>query len=318
MYDVIIIGSGPTGYAAAIYTGRSLLSTLLITGSRPGGWAALTAEIENYPGFPEGILGPELMERMRQQAERFGTEIVMDEVTAVDFSTHPFKITTYSDDYECKAVVVATGVSQRMLGVPGEIEFAGKGVSRCATCDGFFFTGKRLVVVGGGDSAVEEGIFLTRYAKEVYIVHRRNRLRAQRVAQERSFRNPKISFIWNTVVTQIIGNETVTGVKLQNLETGEETIFDCEGVFIYIGSQPNTELFQGKLELDEQGYIVTDSNCHTSVPGVFAGGDVRELTLKQIVTAVSSGARAAMEEEKFIAALEDRAYPEREADVTIG
>lgn len=311
MYDLIIIGSGPAGYAAAIYARRSLLSTLLITGNVPGGWAALTAEIENYPGFPEGILGQDLMERMRQQAVRFGTEILMDEVTEVDFAQHPFRVTTYSDDYQAKAVVVATGVSQRMLGVPGEVELAGKGVSRCATCDGLFFTDKRLVVVGGGDSAVDEAIFLTRYAREVHIVHRRDRLRAQRVAQERAFKNPKISFIWNTIVTEIIGKDRVTGVKLRNVETGEEYVFECDGVFIYIGSQPNTELFRGKLELDEMGYIVADADGHTSVPGVFAAGDVCERKLKQIVTAVSSGARAAMEAEKFIAALEDRSYPGR-------
>jgi len=313
MYDLIVIGSGPAGYAAAIYAGRSLLSTLLITGSLPGGQAALTAEIENYPGFPEGILGPELMERMQKQAERFGTEIVMDEATKVDFSSHPFAVSTYSGDYQAKAVVVTTGVSQRMLKVPGEIELAGKGVSRCATCDGFFFKDKKIVVVGGGDSAVEEGIFLTRYASEVHIVHRRGQLRAQRVAQERAFKNEKISFIWDTIVTQIIGENNVTGVKLRNLKSGEEYIFDCDGVFLYVGSQPNTQLFEGILALDEKKYIVTDSNCHTSVPGVFAGGDVREINLKQIVTAVSSGARAAMEAEKFIAELEDRAYPPRQS-----
>ena len=312
MYDMIIIGSGPAGYSAAIYAGRSMLSTLLLTGSAPGGWAALTNDIENYPGFPEGIAGPELMDRMRQQAERFGAEILMDEVTRVDLTTSPFTVETYSDEYQAKAVVIATGVSQRMLGVPGETRLAGRGVSRCATCDGFFFRDKKVVVVGGGDSAVDEGLFLTRYAREVHIVHRRNRLRAQRAAQERAFKNAKISFIWDTAVTEIIGENQVTGVKLQNLNTGEESLFDCDGVFIYIGATPNSELFQGQLDVDEFGYIVTCSNGHTSAPGVFAAGDVRETTLKQVVTAVSSGARAAMEAEKYIAALEDRAYPERE------
>jgi len=312
MYDLIIIGSGPAGYSAAIYAGRSMLSTLLITGSAPGGWAALTNDIENYPGFPEGIAGPELMERMRQQAERFGAEIIMDEVTRVNLGAHPFTVETYSDEYQAKAVVISTGVSQRMLGVPGETQLAGRGVSRCATCDGFFFRDKKIVVVGGGDSAVDEGIFLTRYAREVHIIHRRNRLRAQRAAQERAFQNPKISFIWDTAVTEIIGEDRVTGVKLKNLNTGDESLFDCDAVFIYIGATPNVELFRGQVDLDEFDYIVTCRNGHTSVPGVFAAGDVRETTLKQVVTAVSSGARAAMEAEKYIAALEDRAYPERE------
>lgn len=312
MYDVIIIGSGPAGYSAAIYAGRSMLSTLLLTGSAPGGWAALTNDIENYPGFPEGISGPELMERMQQQAQRFGAEIVMDEVTRVDLSASPFAVETYSDEYQAKTVVIATGVSQRLLGVPGEDRLAGRGVSRCATCDGFFFQDKKIVVIGGGDSAVDESLFLTRYAREVHVVHRRNRLRAQRAAQERAFKNPKISFIWDTAVTEIIGENQVTGVKLENLETGEERTFDCDGVFIYIGATPNTELFKGQLELDEFDYIVTCKNGHTSVPGAFAAGDVRETTLKQVVTAVSSGARAAMEAEKYIAEMEDRAYPERE------
>ena len=312
MYDIVVMGSGPAGYSAGIYAGRSMLSMLLITGSNPGGWAALTNEIENYPGFPEGISGPELMERMQKQAERFGVQVVMDEVTNVDFSIYPPKVETYSAEYEAKAVIVATGVSQRMLRVPGEIELAGKGVSRCATCDGFFFRDKKIIVVGGGDSAVDEGIFLTRYASEVVIVHRRSRLRAQRASQERALKNEKMSFIWDTVVTEILGENNVTGARLKHVETGEERVFDCDAVFIYVGATPNTTLFQSELDLDQFGYIVTDANGHTSVPGIYAAGDVQEITLKQIVTAASSGARAAMEAEKFIAAQEDRAYPERD------
>ena len=312
MYDIVVMGSGPAGYSAGIYAGRSMLSTLLITGSNPGGWAALTNEIENYPGFPEGISGPELMERMQKQAERFGVQVVMDEVTNVDFSIYPPKVETYSAEYEAKAVIVATGVSQRMLRVPGEIELAGKGVSRCATCDGFFFRDKKIIVVGGGDSAVDEGIFLTRYASEVVIVHRRSRLRAQRASQERALKNEKMSFIWDTVVTEILGENNVTGARLKHVETGEERVFDCDAVFIYVGATPNTTLFQSELDLDQFGYIVTDANGHTSIPGIYAAGDVQEITLKQIVTAASSGARAAMEAEKFIAAQEDRAYPERD------
>jgi thioredoxin reductase (NADPH) len=312
MYDVVIIGSGPAGFSAAIYAGRSMLSALLITGSTPGGWAALTDKIENYPGFPEGIAGPDLVERMQQQAQRFGAEIVLDEVTSVDFESYPFKLETYSETYEAKAIVVATGVSQRMLDVPGEIELAGKGVSRCATCDGFFFRDKKIVVVGGGDSAIEEGIYLTRYARELYVVHRRSRLRAQKVAQERAFKNEKMHFIWNTIVTEILGKDHVTGVRLRNVVTGEESIFDCDAVFIYIGNVPNTDLFENKLELDDFNYIVADMHGNTSVPGVFAAGDVCETELKQIVTAVGSGARAAMQAEEFIAAQEDRIYPERD------
>ena len=289
-----------------------MLSTLLITGSTLGGWAALTAEIENYPGFPEGIQGPDLMERMQKQAEKFGVKIEMDEVTSVDFSSQPFKVETYSDTYEARTVIIATGVSPRKLEVPGEDELTGRGVSRCATCDGFFFTGKRVAVIGGGDSAIEEGIYLTRYATHVDIIHRRNRLRAQKVAQERAFKNEKISFIWDTIVTEIIGKDSVTGLKLHNVKTGADSVLECEGVFIFIGNVPNTELFVGKLALDEYGYIVTDRNMHTSVPGVFAAGDVQELNLKQVVTAVSAGARAAMEAEKYIAELEDRAYPDRQ------
>jgi thioredoxin reductase (NADPH) len=311
LYDVVIIGSGPAGYAAGIYTGRARLSTLLITGNTPGGWAALTAEIENYPGFPEGIMGAELMENMQKQAERFGVKMVMDEVTGVDFSTHPFKVGTYSDDYEAKTVIVSTGVSPRKIGVPGEDRLTGRGVSRCATCDGFFFTDKVVAVIGGGDSAVEEGIFLTRYAKEVHIIHRRNRFRAQKVAQERAAKNEKIKVIWDSVVTEIIGENQVTGLKLENIVTGQESHLDCEGVFIFIGNEPNTHLFEGKLELDKSGYVITDRDTHTSVPGVYAAGDVQETVLKQVVTAVSAGARAAMEADKFIAEQEERTYPAR-------
>lgn len=316
MYDIIVIGSGPAGYSAAIYAGRSMLSTLLVTGSTPGGWAALTDNIENYPGFPEGIPGPELMERMQQQAQRFGVEIALDEVTDLNLASHPFHVETYSETYEAKAVIVATGVSQRMLNVIGEQELLGKGVSRCATCDGFFFRDKKIVVIGGGDSAVDEGIYLTHYASEVHVVHRRSRLRAQKVAQERAFKNPKMHFKWNSVVTEILGEERVTGVRLKDVVTGEESVFPCDAVFIYIGSDPNIKLVEDKLDIDEAGFIKTDANGHTNIPGVFAAGDVREPTLRQVVTAVSSGARAAMEAEKFIAALEDRTYPEREPVVT--
>jgi len=272
---------------------------------------ALISEIENYPGFPQGISGQELNQLMQQQAERFGTKVQRDDVTAVDLSAHPFKVTAYGGEYETKALIIATGTSPRKLGVPGEAEFTGRGVSYCATCDGFFFQNRRAVVVGGGDSAIEEALFLTRFASQVYVVHRRNRLRAEKVSQERAFRNEKIGFVWDTVVTEILGDGRVTGVRLKNVKTEEESTQEADGVFVYVGTIPNTGFLEGQLELDDRGYIVTDRQCHTSVPGVFAAGDVQERVLKQISTAVGSGAMAAMEAEKFIAELEDRAYPER-------
>ncbi|MGA9347238.1 MAG: thioredoxin-disulfide reductase [Anaerolineae bacterium] len=311
MEKLIIVGSGPAGWTAGIYAGRALLAPLLITGRAPGGQMALASEIENYPGFPQGISGQELNQLMQQQAKRFGTKVQMDEVTTVELSTHPFKVTAYGDEYEAQALIIATGTYPRKLGVPGEAELTGRGVSYCATCDGFFYQDRKVIVVGGGDSAIEEAIFLTRFATQVYVVHRRNCLRAEKVFQERAFRNEKIDFVWDTVVTKILGNGKVTGVRLKNVKTREESTLEADGVFIYVGTIPNTGFLGGQLELDDRGYIVTNRQCHTSVPGVFAAGDVRERVLKQISTAVGSGAMAAMEAEKFIAELEDRAYPER-------
>ncbi|MBC7263143.1 MAG: thioredoxin-disulfide reductase [Chloroflexi bacterium] len=312
MEKVIIMGSGPAGYTAAIYACRAGLSPLIISGNVLGGQAGLTAEVENYPGFPEAISGFELMERMKQQAERLGTRVVIDEVTAADLSSRPFKLTTHGSNYETEALIIATGVAPRKLGVPGEKEYTGRGVSYCATCDGFFYKGKTVAVVGGGDAAVEEALYLSRLADKVYVIHRRNRLRAQQIAQDRARRRENISFIWNSVVRAILGAETVNAVLLNNMESGEESTLPVDGVFIYIGSDPNTRLFVGQLELDANGYIVTDRRCHTSVPGVFAAGDVQELVLKQIATAVGTGAIAAMEADKFLAELEDRAYPPRQ------
>lgn len=311
MERLIIIGSGPAGWAAGIYAGRAQLEPLLITGTAVGGQMTLTPEIENYPGFPEGISGQELTQLMQQQAERFGTRVQMDEVTAVELSNHPFKVVTYGEEYETKALIIATGTSPRKLEVPGEAELTGRGVSYCATCDGFFYKDRKVVVVGGGDAAIEEAIFLTKFASQVYVVHRRNRLRAEKIFQERAFRNEKIEFVWDSVVTEILGDEKVTGVRLKNVKTEEESVLETDGVFIYVGAIPNTGFLKGQLELDDRGYIATDRQCHTSVPGVFAAGDVQERVLKQVATAVGSGAMAAMEAEKFIAELEDRAYPER-------
>jgi len=311
MENLIIIGSGPAGWTAGVYAGRARLSPLLITGSAPGGQMALTSEIENYPGFPQGLSGQELTQLMQQQAERFGTRVQMDEVTAIELSNHPFKVTTYGDEYETKSLIIVTGTSPRKLGVPGEAEFRGRGISYCATCDGFFYQDRQVVVVGGGDSALEEAIFLTKFARQVHAVHRRNRLRAEKVFQERAFRNEKIEFVWDSVVTEILGEGKVAGVRLKNVKTEEESTLETDGVFIYVGVIPNTGFLGGQLELDDRGYIVTDRQCHTSMPGVFAAGDVQERVLKQVSTAVGSGAMAAMEAEKFVAELEDRAYPER-------
>ena len=311
MEEVIIIGSGPAGLAAAIYASRSLLAPVVVTGSALGGQAATTSEVENYPGFPDGIGGLDLTQLMQQQAERLGARVVMDEVVEVNLRQHPFVIKTYGEAYEAKALIIATGVSPRLLGVPGEDNLKGRGVSYCATCDGFFYKDKAVVVVGGGDSAVVEAIYLTRFAKKVYVVHRRNELRAQKITQERAFKNKRIKFVWDSVVTEVVGTDHVTGIRIKNIKSGVESVLKAEGMFSYIGNSPNTQLFTGQLELDDGGYVVTDRQMHTSVPGVFAAGDVQERTLKQVATAVGSGAMAAMEAEKFIAELEGRAYPER-------
>jgi thioredoxin reductase (NADPH) len=311
--NLIIVGSGPAGFTAGIYAGRAQLSPLLITGRALGGQPSVTSGVENYPGFPEGITGQELTRLMQSHAERFGTRLEMDEVTGADFSVHPFRVRTYAQEYEAKAVIVATGASPRKLGVPGEEEFTGLGVSYCATCDGFFYQNRTVIVVGGGDSAVEEAMFLTRYADKVYLVHRRNHLRAEKVVQERAFRNEKIEWLWDSVVAEILGEQGMAQARIKNVETGEESFLQAEGIFIYIGNVPNTQFLDGQVELNEHGYIVTDRRCHTSVPGVFAAGDVQEWVLQQIATAVGSGAMAAMEADKFIAELGGVAYPERTA-----
>ncbi|MBM4430890.1 MAG: thioredoxin-disulfide reductase [Chloroflexi bacterium] len=313
MEQVVIIGSGPAGLTAALYTARSQLSPLLITGSTLGGQAASSSEIENYPGFPEGISGMELTQLMQKQAERFGARVEMDEVTEVNLRQHPFSIKTYGAEYQTKTLIIASGVSPRLLGVPGEERFKGRGVSYCATCDGFFYRDKAVAVVGGGDAAVGEAIYLTRFAKKVYIIHRRDELRAQKIVQERALQNEKIEMVWNSVVTAVLGQEQVSSLSVKNVKTGEESTLSVDGMFSYIGSIPNTQLFDGQLQLDEQGYIVTNRAMHTSVPGVFAAGDVQERILKQVSTAVGSGAMAAMQAEKFIAELEGHTYPERQS-----
>ncbi|MCL0089709.1 thioredoxin-disulfide reductase [Dehalococcoidia bacterium] len=307
--DVIIIGSGPAGLAAAIYAGRAGLDTLILTGMFIGGQAATTDRIENYPGFPKGIPGDELTNLMRKQAEHFGAQVVIDQVTEVDLLTRPFGVKTDSAQYESKALIIATGASPHKLGVPGEEEFIGRGVSFCATCDGFFYQDKTVIVVGGGNSAVEEALFLTKFASRVYIVHRRDRLRADDILQKRVRGNERIELVWDSTVTQILGDAQVSGVHLKNLKTGQVTTLTADGVFVCIGNVANTQLFAGQIELDEQGYVITDARQRTSINGVFAAGDVQERVLQQVVTACGTGARASVEAEKFIAELEDRAYP---------
>jgi thioredoxin reductase (NADPH) len=300
VYDLIIIGGGPAALTAAVYAGRAALKTLVLIGPGPGGQVANTDLVENFPGFPEGISGAELAQRLQSQAGRFGAQIVMDAVTRVDFSTTPFNIQTHSATYQARTAIIATGAVPRHLGVPGEAEFFGRGVSACATCDGFFYQGKRIVVAGGGDSAIAEGIFLTRFASEVLVVHRRDQLRATKIYQERAFANSKIRFVWDSVVEEIVGEQTVTGVQVRNVKTGETSIIEADGVFVYIGMDPGTELFAGQIELNEAGYVITDRHQRTNVPGVFAAGDVQDPHYRQIVIAAGTGAIAAMEAERFL------------------
>ncbi len=306
---VIIIGSGPAGLTAAIYAARAQLEPLVFVGDALGGQVATSSEIENYPGFPETLTGPELGELFQKQAERFGARLEYDAITSVDLAVRPFKVTAYGGKHETHALIIATGSSPRKLGVPGEEEFAGRGVSYCATCDGFFYRDKEIVLVGGGDAAVEESMFLTRFASTVYQVHRRDQLRAERYMQERAFRNEKIVFIWDSVVDKIMGEQVVTGVRLRNVKTGEERLHPVQGVFIAIGHTPNTKFLGGQVTLNEQGYILTDERGRTNVPGVYAAGDVQDWRYRQIATSVGDGCRAAMEVAKYIAELEDRAYP---------
>lgn len=308
--NVIIIGSGPAGLTAALYAARANLDPLLISGNEFGGQIAMTNEVENYPGFPEGITGPELVDLMKKQAEHFGARIETDHVSQVNLLAHPFELKTENGNaYSAKAVIAATGASPRRLGVPGENEFMGRGVSYCATCDGFFFRGKEIAVVGGGDSALQEGLFLTRFATRVHIVHRRDQLRAQPVLQDRARENSRVSFVWNSVVREIRGNGTVAAVELQDLESGKARELPVQGVFVYIGHIPNTQLFKEQLAMDEEGYLEVDERLHTTIPGVFAAGETHDRVFRQAVVSAGYGCMAAMEAEKFLANLEHRGYP---------
>ncbi len=309
LHNVIIIGSGPAGLTAAIYAARANLKPLVISGMERGGQVTLTNDLENFPGFPEGLGGFDLYQRLEQQAVRFGAEIVYDVVNSVQLQEEIKKVSTASDTYESKTVIIATGSTPKRLGVAGEDRLIGKGVSYCATCDGFFFTGKKVAVVGGGNSAVDEGLFLTRYADEVTIIHRRDRLRADAILQERAKNNPKVRFLFNTIVEEIIGEQSLQQLRIKNVVSGAVELISMDGVFIFIGHKPNTELFQGQIEMDAAGYIITDRRMHTNQSGVFACGDVQDPIYRQAITAAGTGCIAAIEAEKYIAEHEGRAYP---------
>ena len=296
---VLILGAGPAGLSAALYAARAELQPLVLTGTELGGQVALTHTIENYPGFPEGVGGSELGELFQKQAERFGARVEFDSANAVDLSRRPFKITTDNGEYTADALIVATGARPNHLDIPGESGLTGKGVSYCATCDGRFFKGKKVVVVGGGDSALEEALFLTRYVSSVAIIHRREYLRADAVLQKRAQENPKIKFIWDTVVTEIVGKEKVEVVRLKNVKTSEETTFPIDGIFIFVGHTPNTQLFEGKLAM-EKGYIKVDDKMQTSVLGVYAAGEAADPTFRQVVTSAGMGAAAAIKATRFL------------------
>ncbi|NQS96878.1 MAG: thioredoxin-disulfide reductase [candidate division Zixibacteria bacterium] len=300
---VVILGSGPAGYTAAIYTSRANLNPLLFEGSEPGGQLTITTEVENYPGFAEGITGPELMNIFKLQAERFGTEIIPERVVEVDLSKRPFYVKGDNSEFKAKTLIISTGATALWLGIPSEDKLRGYGVSACATCDGFFFQNKKVLVIGGGDTAMEEAVFLTRFASEVRVIHRRDALRASKIMQEKAFTNEKISFIWDSVVEEVLGErETgVQGVRYKNVKTGELTNELFDGVFLAIGYVPNTEIFKGQLDMDENGYIITrPGSASTSVKGVFAAGDVQDRVYRQAITAAGTGCMAALEAERFL------------------
>lgn len=303
-HKVIILGSGPAGLTAAVYTARANLGPLVIEGSQPGGQLTITTDVENYPGFPKGIMGPEMMTLFKEQAERFGTRFLYGEVTKVDLSHRPFTLTCDKVEYTAETLIIATGASSKWLGLESEKRLTGYGVSSCATCDGFFFQDKELVVVGGGDTAMEEATFLTKFASKVTVIHRRDQLRASKIMQDRALKNPKISFIWDSAVEEIHGDpkgQGVTGVRLKNVKTGQSTDFRCDGVFIAIGHLPNTYLFHGQLETDEVGYLITQPrSTATKIPGIFVAGDAADKIYRQAVTAAGTGCMAAIDAERFL------------------
>jgi thioredoxin reductase (NADPH) len=305
--NVIIVGSGPAGLTAAVYTARANLAPLIIEGEpsstsdQPGGQLMLTTDVENYPGFPEGIMGPELMNRFREQAERFGAEFINEKVSKVDFSVRPFRVWVRDTMYEAESIIVSTGAQALMLGLEAESRLIGHGLSTCATCDGFFFRGQQIAVVGGGDSAMEEAIFLTRFAEKVLVIHRRDTLRASKIMQERAFANPKIEFIWDSVVVDLLGTDRLEGAVIEHVKSGETTTLPVTGLFVAIGHRPNTDLFAGVLDMDDNGYLITaPGSTATNVEGVFAAGDVQDHTYRQAVTAAGSGCMAAIDAERWL------------------
>lgn len=311
-YDIAIIGSGPAGLTAAIYAGRALVRTLVLAGRVSGGQLMLTTGVENFPGFSNGIQGPDLMQEMRKQAERFGAEITDEDVEFVDFNRKPFELRAGGKIYTANAVIIATGSSAKWLGIPSESKLRGRGISSCATCDGYFFREKRVVVVGGGDTAIEESLFLTKYAKEVVVVHRRDKLRASKIMQNRAMANEKIRFVWNSVIDEIMGQLKVEGVKVRGVNTGEVSVIPCDGVFVAIGFQPNTKNLAGQIELDDMGYIVAREGTHTSAEGVFVAGDVHDYKFRQAITAAGEGCKAAMEALSYLDEQKEIAVSARE------
>jgi len=300
MYKIAIIGSGPAGLTAAIYAARADLEPLVLAGHQSGGQLMLTSEIENFPGFPEGIMGPDLMTRMRAQAEKFGARVLDAQATGVDFGVRPFEVCTESGNFRADSVIIATGASARWLGVPGESHLIGRGVSSCATCDGFFYRNREVAVVGGGDTAMEEAIFLTKFARKVTIIHRRGEFRASKIMQDRAQRNEKVSFIWDTVVDEVLGKERLEGVRLLNLKTGQRSDFRVDGLFVAIGYDPITKLFEGQIDLNEFGYVKVYDETKTNVPGVFVAGDVEDFHYRQAITAAGAGCKAAMDAEIYL------------------
>jgi thioredoxin reductase (NADPH) len=300
--NVVIIGSGPAGLTAAIYTARADLAPFMIEGYQAGGQLMLTSDVENFPGYPDGVLGPDMMADLRKQAERFGTRYLTKDVTKVDFSKKPFVVEVGEDKFEAKAVIISTGASARLIGLPNEKRLMGKGVTTCATCDGAFFRNMEVAVVGGGDSAIEEATFLTRFCTKVTVIHRRNELRASKIMQDRARANPKIAFIWDTVVEDVLGEKEVEGLKLKNVKTNESSTLKVAGLFVAIGHDPNTKLFKGQIDMDENGYIKTRDGMKTNVPGVFACGDVQDHVYRQAITAAGSGCQAAIDCERYLEA----------------
>ncbi len=299
---VLVLGSGPAGLSAALYAARAELAPVVLTGMQLGGQAALTHTIENYPGFPTGVGGPELGELFQKQAENFGAKVEFDMAHEVDLSQRPFKVTTDSGEYKADTLILSTGANPTHLNVPGEVELTGRGVSYCATCDGWFFKDKKVVIIGGGDSAVEEGLFITRYASSVTLIHRRDELRASPILQKRAKEHPKMNFIWDTVVTEVIGSDKVESLKLKNIKTGAESTFDTDGLFIFIGHVPNTQMFKGQLEMSDLGYVIVNDKMETNIAGVYAAGEIADPHFRQVITSAGMGAAAAIQATRFLEA----------------